>query len=65
MRTNWFNKLLLSYLPVFLAISLTLLSLAYLSLNEMSKRAAFTANQSLSNDLMQMVDASLSGIQAA
>ncbi|RAV18985.1 helix-turn-helix domain-containing protein [Paenibacillus contaminans] len=62
LRMNWFNRLLLSYLPVFLAISLTLLSLAYLSLNEMSKRAARTANQSLSNDLMQMIDTSLSRI---
>ncbi|MDF2719166.1 MAG: hypothetical protein K0R28_6091, partial [Paenibacillus sp.] len=43
-KKSGFQRLLLSYLPVFFVISLTLLLLAYLSLSEMSQRSASKAN---------------------
>ncbi|GIP32643.1 hypothetical protein J2TS4_18530 [Paenibacillus sp. J2TS4] len=59
MRKNWFNRLLLSYLPVFFVISLSLLLITYLTLNEMSKRSAIRANELLSQSIMQLIDNTL------
>ncbi|MFD0714474.1 hypothetical protein [Paenibacillus sp. GCM10027626] len=38
MKRNWFYKLLLSYLPVFFIISLSLLLMTYLTINEMCQK---------------------------
>ncbi|MFD0712577.1 helix-turn-helix domain-containing protein [Paenibacillus sp. GCM10027626] len=62
MRRNWFHRLLLSYLPVFFVISLSLLLITYLTLSEMSKRSAVKANELLSQSVMQAVDNALRGI---
>lgn len=61
-RTNGFQRLLLSYLPVFFIIIATLLFLAYLSLNEMSARSALKANTLLSHNISQAIDEALSGV---
>jgi AraC-like DNA-binding protein len=62
MRKNWFNRLLLSYLPVLFVVSLSLLLIMYLMLSEMSKRSAVRANDLLSQNIMQTIDDALKGI---
>jgi len=64
MRKNWFNRLLLSYLPVFFIISLSLLMMTYLTLGEMSKKASVKANQALSHNIAKLIDNKLEGINA-
>lgn len=59
MRINWFNKMLLSYLPVFFVISLSLLLMTYLTLNEMSRQSAVKANELLSQSIIQLIDNTL------
>ncbi|GAA3405916.1 helix-turn-helix domain-containing protein [Paenibacillus hodogayensis] len=61
-KTNGFQRLLLSYLPVFFLIVATLLFLAYLSLNEMSTRSAMKANTLLSHTISQTIDGVLRGV---
>ncbi|MFD0713778.1 helix-turn-helix domain-containing protein [Paenibacillus sp. GCM10027626] len=56
MRKTWFSRLLFSYLPVFFAISLSLLLITYLTLSEMSKKSAVQANEMLSQNIMQRID---------
>lgn len=58
-KKSGFQRLLLSYLPVFFVISLTLLLLAYLSLSEMSQRSASKANMLLSHNISQTIDDAL------
>ncbi|MFC5404291.1 helix-turn-helix domain-containing protein [Cohnella soli] len=64
MKTNWFNRLLLSYLPVFFIISLSLLMMTYLTLGEMSKKASVKANQALSHNIAKLIDNKLQGIDS-
>jgi AraC-like DNA-binding protein len=58
-KKSGFHRLLLSYLPVFFVIILTLLLLAYLSLSEMSQRSASKANMLLSHNISQTIDDAL------
>lgn len=60
--TSGFRRVLLSYLPVFFVISLTLLLLAYLALGEMSQRSAARANMLLSHSISQTIDDVLRGL---
>ncbi|MEF3304698.1 AraC family transcriptional regulator [Paenibacillus sp. GYB003] len=61
-KKRGFRRLLLSYLPVFFVISLTLLLLAYLALSEMSQRSASKANTLLSHNISQTIDDALRGL---
>lgn len=63
-QTNGFQRLLLSYLPVFLVIVATLLFLAYLSLSEMSTRSALKANTLLSHNIGQTIDDALRSVDS-
>jgi len=65
MRKNWFNRLLLSYLPVLFVVSLSLLLMTYLTLNEMAKRSAVRANELLSQSIKQKIDDVLTSIDEA
>ncbi|MCU6710595.1 AraC family transcriptional regulator [Paenibacillus sp. J5C_2022] len=65
MRKNWFYKLLLSYLPVFFVISLSLLFITYLTINELSKKSAVKSNEALTGNITKMIDHTLGGIDAA
>ncbi|RED58204.1 helix-turn-helix domain-containing protein [Cohnella phaseoli] len=64
MKTNWFNRLLLSYLPVFFIISLSLLLMTYLTLSEMSKKASVKASQALSQNIVKLIDNRLEAIDS-
>ncbi|BBI31208.1 helix-turn-helix domain-containing protein [Cohnella abietis] len=64
MKTNWFNRLLLSYLPVFFIISLSLLLMTFLTLSEMSKKASVKANNAVSHNISKMIDSKLADIDS-
>lgn len=64
MHKKWFQRLLLSYLPIIFVVSLSLLLMTYLTLSEMSKKSALRANEMLSRDIMQSVEVSLRDIDA-
>ncbi|KPV55988.1 hypothetical protein QJ48_30130 [Paenibacillus sp. A3] len=56
MRRNWFQRLLLSYLPVFLAVAAALILLSVFSAGELAKKEAVRANQVFAQHVMQLVD---------
>lgn len=62
---NWFNRLLISYLPAFLIISASLLTTMFLVIGEISKKATLHSNDVLTLNLMQQLDASLNEIETA
>ncbi|GAA3401206.1 helix-turn-helix domain-containing protein [Paenibacillus hodogayensis] len=62
MHRKWFQRLLLSYLPILFVVSLSLLLMTYLTLSEISKKSALRANEMLSRDIMQSLEVSLRGI---
>ncbi|MFK7694470.1 helix-turn-helix domain-containing protein [Paenibacillus sp. HJGM_3] len=64
MRKNWFYKLLLSYLPALFIITLSLLLIAFLSINELTKKSSQKASQELSRNLMKLLDHTLGGFDA-
>lgn len=63
-RTSWYNRLLLSYLPVFLAISVSLSTIAFLVISEISKKATLSSNEVLTRNIMQHLDNSLSNVES-
>lgn len=63
-RSNWFNRLLISYLPVFFMISLSLLFMTYYTLNEMSRESAIRTNQALTSNIAKLLDSNLASIDA-
>lgn len=64
MKKNWFNRLLLSYLPVFFIITLSLLLMTFLTLTEMSKQASVEANNALSHNISKLIDSKLADIDS-
>lgn len=64
MRKSWFYKLLLSYLPVFFVISLSLLVTTYLAINELSKKSAIKSNKAITHNITKMMDYTLGEIDA-
>lgn len=64
MRKNWFYKLLMSYLPALFVITLSLLLIAYLSINELTKKSSQKASAELSRNLMKLLDHTLGGFEA-
>lgn len=57
------NRLFWSFFPIVFVIALTLLSMSYMTLNEMSKQSAKKANEVLSHDISRMIDASLQDVE--
>ncbi|MCD9022469.1 helix-turn-helix domain-containing protein [Cohnella silvisoli] len=64
MGKSWFNRLLLSYLPVFFIIFLSLLLMTYLTISELSRKSAEKANEALSHNIMKLVDKTLDEIDS-
>ncbi|MCR8629993.1 helix-turn-helix domain-containing protein [Paenibacillus radicis (ex Xue et al. 2023)] len=61
-KNRWFNRMLLSYLPVFLIMTVLLMTLSFLSLSMVSKRMTLTINEAYTNYAMDVVDQSLRSI---
>lgn len=61
---NWFNRLLISYLPAFVIISICLLTITFLVISEISKKAALKSNDVLALNIMQQLDFSLENIES-
>ncbi|BBH24249.1 hypothetical protein Back11_55940 [Paenibacillus baekrokdamisoli] len=64
MGKSWFYKLLHSYLLVLFIICLSLFLITYLTINEMSRKSAYKANEALSHNVMELVDNTLAGIDS-
>ncbi|MDF2670841.1 MAG: hypothetical protein K0R67_3147, partial [Paenibacillus sp.] len=62
---TWFQRLLISYLPVFLVISISLLSITFLIISEISKKAALQSNEVLAVNMMQQMDSILRNVESA
>ncbi|NOU91692.1 helix-turn-helix domain-containing protein [Paenibacillus sp. LMG 31456] len=61
-KNRWFNRMLLSYLPIFLIMTVLLMTLSFLSLSMVSKRMTLTINEAYTNYAMDVVDQSLRSI---
>ncbi|WP_164821566.1 helix-turn-helix domain-containing protein [Paenibacillus koleovorans] len=61
---TWFQRLLISYLPVFLVISISLLSITFLIISEISKKAALQSNEVLAVNMMQQLDSILRNVES-
>lgn len=59
LKKNWFNKLILSYTPVFLIITLTMILIGFLALNDLSKKEAVKANEVLVQNMIHFIDLNL------
>ncbi|MFD2330829.1 helix-turn-helix domain-containing protein [Cohnella sp. GCM10020058] len=57
------NRIFWSFFPIVFVIALTLLSMSYMTLNEMSKQSAKKANEVLSHDISRMIDSSLQDVE--
>ncbi|MFK7697458.1 AraC family transcriptional regulator [Paenibacillus sp. HJGM_3] len=62
MRRNWFYRLMLSYIPVFLAVCLTLLLILFLTVRQLSERSSIQSNETVARNASQMLEQSLRGI---
>lgn len=65
MQKKWFYRLLLSYLPIFLAITSLLWFISALTISELSKKASEQANEASASHAMQLLDASLRSVDEA
>ncbi|MEC0240005.1 helix-turn-helix domain-containing protein [Paenibacillus dokdonensis] len=65
MHKKWFYRLLLSYLPIFLAITSLLWFISAMAMSEISKNASEKANDASAEHAMDLLDASLKSIDAA
>ncbi|XEC96229.1 AraC family transcriptional regulator [Paenibacillus tarimensis] len=63
MKNNWFFRLLLSYLPIFLIFMLTLSIIFYLAAAEISKKQVLRANLLFTEQVVQSIDYSLRTIE--
>ncbi|MDF2924601.1 MAG: hypothetical protein K0R57_3515 [Paenibacillaceae bacterium] len=62
MQKKWLYRLILSYLPIFLAVVFCLILVFFLTLNETTRRQTVQANRVFGSQVMQMVDATLQNI---
>ncbi|WP_339275594.1 helix-turn-helix domain-containing protein [Paenibacillus sp. FSL W8-0426] len=62
MRSNWFRRLLLSYLPVFFIVTTILFFIFFQVFNEQNRREALKANEFLASQVTQYLDNSLRSI---
>jgi two-component system response regulator YesN len=59
MNSNWFRRLLLSYLPVFFIVITILFVVFFQTLNEQNRKEAIKANEFLSQQVIRFTDNSL------
>lgn len=59
MRKTWYYRLLLSYLPVFFAVTFILLFLYFASLSDRNEKQIKEARKSIGLEVMQLVDSNL------
>ncbi|WP_165971910.1 helix-turn-helix domain-containing protein [Paenibacillus piri] len=62
MNKRWYHHLLLSYLPVFFLITLSLIFISFYSIGKFTERAAVTANSLFTQYAIQVIDNSLKTI---
>ncbi|SDE46323.1 Helix-turn-helix domain-containing protein [Paenibacillus sp. UNCCL117] len=62
MKKNWFYRLLLSYLPVFLVMIVAVILIVFVQLSRYSKQEALKANDAFITFLKQSLDASLTNV---
>lgn len=62
MRRTWYYRLLLSYLPVFFAVTFILLFLYFVSLSDRNAKQVKEAHKTIGMEVMQLVDANLQEI---
>ncbi|WP_199624683.1 AraC family transcriptional regulator [Paenibacillus alkalitolerans] len=60
---KWFNRLLMSYLPIFLILMIALSVIYYLAAAEISQKQVVRANQIFSEQVVQSIDYSLRTIE--
>jgi two-component system response regulator YesN len=63
MKKSWFYRLLLSYLPIFLAIVSVLIFIFFFAISEIAKKRVQEANDVLARQIMQNIDYSLQTIE--
>lgn len=63
MKRNWFYRMLFSYMPVFLAVGLTLLLILFLTVRQLSERSSIQSNETVAKNAAQMLEQSLRGIE--
>ncbi|MDF2936052.1 MAG: hypothetical protein K0Q90_1425 [Paenibacillaceae bacterium] len=63
MQKKWLYRLILSYLPILLAVVFCLILVFFLTLNETTKRQTIQANRVFGGQVMQIVDATLQNIE--
>lgn len=62
MQKKWLYRLILSYLPIFMAVVFCLILAFFLAMNETTKRQSVKANRVFAGQVMQIVDATLQNI---
>lgn len=63
MKKNWFYRMLFSYMPVFLAVCVTLLLITFVSVRQLSERSAVKSSEAVTKNAMQLVEQSLLNIE--
>ncbi|MDF2816053.1 MAG: hypothetical protein K0Q81_2253, partial [Paenibacillus sp.] len=59
---NWFYRMLFSYMPVFLAVCLTLLLILFLTVRQLSEQSSIQSNETVAKNAAQMIEQSLRSI---
>ncbi|MEF3312912.1 helix-turn-helix domain-containing protein [Paenibacillus sp. GYB004] len=65
MRKNWFYRLLFSYMPVFIAVCVTLLLITFVSVRQLSDKSAIKSNEAVVRNAVQLIEQSLRAIENA
>ncbi|WP_127583176.1 helix-turn-helix domain-containing protein [Paenibacillus koleovorans] len=63
MRRNWFYRMLFSYMPVFLAVCLTLLFILFLTVRQLSERSSLQSGETVAQNAARNLDQSLLDIE--
>lgn len=61
-KLSWYYRMLLSYLPVFLAVISLVIVIFALAINEVNQRQAAKANEKFAGYVMQIIDKSLKNV---
>ncbi|WP_438444340.1 AraC family transcriptional regulator [Gorillibacterium sp. sgz5001074] len=62
MHKKWLYRLILSYLPIFIAVVFCLILVFFLAMNETTKKQTVKANRVYAGQVMQIMDATLQNI---
>ncbi|MGZ9586727.1 helix-turn-helix domain-containing protein [Paenibacillus marinisediminis] len=62
MKKNWLNRLIVSYLPIFIIINSLLIFIFFLVLSDQAKNQAYKANHAAAGQVMQSVEYKLESI---